>query len=398
MPESLELLLYFLGFYLAQASAFIPENSSVFRLPRLRRGMGGGTARAGGSFRLLGALPTSRSVIATRLPFSLSGDRIRCETSLRRFQPEASPQPRSFAIASLAHTEAAGRLVRVQGEPFVRTGSNEEARLLAAWLRVLSDAPERDRPRVVREVIRRSLSVVDLETRLDSAASETRRLTYLCTAYLAAIVAMAVAAAVWQPTGRVWGSAALAMSGLHVLTFVELWMTHRSLLPDAREERLEVLLGSFLFPPTLLTMPQRLRVERLSGFNPVAVARVTQDERRFRELVRRELGRLVLRDPSDREDVVRSGGAGTPDTTTGRRDVIRQVEREELTGFLDREGLSPGALFAFTTEDAAAARYCPFCLAAFTIRGESCPECRVPTFRYGGGAAVPAWNGWTDVP
>ena len=367
----MEVLLYFAAFYAWQCIKFVPAHATVF-IPRFK------SIRLldGGGFRFLNPIPSQTSVISARLPFLITRRGVQCWTPLRRFGgDQAEDYPRTVPFGALKLSHVSGSVIRIDGQPFVRTTSNAEASVFGRRLVSLARSSPEAHREAFAQVVAESLSVTELRHEFNDATETVRLLGWICDVYLIAVLVAAPILMLFYPEDRALLLLLPTVGILHVVALIELFRTHRRLFPQLRAERAELLLTCGLFPPTLLRTPQSMFSETVMGFHPAAVAGVVLGSAQAVVIFRREVARTRYRLGATIASELDSESEETPH--------LRRIQEDLLIDCAAEFGLSRQEIFEpRPRRDEHANSYCPLCLADYVSQATRCSDCLLPTVSY----------------
>jgi hypothetical protein len=160
----------------------------------------------------------------------------------------------------------------------------------------------------------------------------------------------------------------LGLVSLTITTAVFFTRAHRTLYPEAHDERFTHALTIALAPTSAMRAHDALSRPLLEVFHPLAVAGVLLNDREFRGFARRIL--LDLRHPAWPQCPNESPAAQATEQ------YFRQTLLTAAEEFLVRRGLKPEELCrAPVPGDNTSRAYCPRCEAQFTNLDGQCADC-----------------------
>jgi hypothetical protein len=325
---------------------------------------------AGGGFFLSAPLPPLGTLLVShQFPLSLS------PVGALAFVPtHVNPgwrpaQSGRFARwEQLGCIEARGRRLFLNGELFLAAATPGYARHLGAVLQRLAKLTATHREDAIVAVLRDTLDVKLIESRLGKLRSRNRALRVLCNALFFHLLLL-TPGLIWAfGFGPAWPGLLASALALTISTAICFHRAHRALYPEADDERFTHTLTIALSPASALRALDALSRPLLENFHPLAVAASLLPEHPLRTFARRIL--LDLRHPA-LPTVPNPAAEVVATEVYSRRTLLLAVE-----DVLERSGLSPDELGgAPASLDDSCRSYCPRCDAQFTAAAGQCADC-----------------------
>ncbi len=374
MGEVESLLVTLAAIYAAECLVWVPLGALTFSTLtgarwRLRQpGALAGNARGG--FVLAHPLPPlGRVLLARQFPLSLSPEGV-CAWQAAGLNGWRRP-PQSAAwmhYDDITQIASQGRKLLLNGQVFLRTGSEGYARFAASALRRIRQTPPAQRAEVIRDFFAGQLDLERVAARLQELQRRSGVLRWLANAVFVSVFAV-FPAVVWQFGLRrflLWMAAAVLVQT--TAAAILYYRAHKALMPEAAEERFSWLLTMLLAAPTAMRAHDLLARRALETFHPLAVGKVLLNEEAFRRLARE-----VLRD--QRYPIE----PACPSTAPEARAIAQwsgAAWQEALDGFLLRCQMPPAELLAPPAPQEPCHRaFCPRCRAQFVVEAGVCAEC-----------------------
>ncbi len=274
----------------------------------------------------------------------------------------------SYADIECAGTE--GKRLLLNGIPFARCATSGQAVALAAFVTQLHDTPAAERGPVIHRFLASRFDAAALSDRLAEGHAIPPMLTVLCYVLCAFLYVLIPVAAF------LIGAGLAILCSLPLVLALDIWIAclflqaHRRLYPAAREGRVSAFLSLLLCPPAAIRARDRLTLDLVESFDPVAVrlALSAVPDTAFYAAVIRDLAHPL---PSD--DVVPHGNG------------IRLARETEAWFLAEIRCLTESSLAATGLRSAelcvppphrSGEVYCPRCHALFVRAVSFCPDCR----------------------
>lgn len=269
---------------------------------------------------------------------------------------------------ALREARAAGKKLLVNGEVWLIASSASFARHLAGKLTQIARQVSAQRAATIRELARAQFDEATLQERWHAFQNAVRPVRWLSNALLG--YAFGIAPVILWLVGLKWSWHGLlfGLVTLMVATAACARRAHRTLYPDAEDERFTLTLTTALSPANAMRAHDALSRPLLETFHPLAVAKVFLSPPAFREFARRVW--LDLRHPA-----LPHVSEACPEAR-GAEIFWRDALREAAAEFLQRAGIDPAALCHPPARVEATCRaYCPRCQAQFTTAAGTCADC-----------------------
>ena len=374
MGELESLLLVLALIYLSECLVWVPRGALAFAS---WRGISFGLRPSGtwmgnqrGGLLLSNPLPPLGTVvIVPDFSLSLSPAAVYAYSSVC-LDPAGRPlqTARHLSFKEIRNVAADGRKVFVNGELFLKAASTFSARMLAELLRPLRKTPEHERAGAIKQTLDESLDTEKLSTRwreFQTRARPIRMLSNGLFVYLFLVVAPLILRFGFGQFG-LW--LLIGMLAQTITIAVLFRRAHRTLYPDAAEERLKPFLTMLLAPPAAIRAPDLLARHLLENFHPLTVAQVLCSPARFKSFARQTL--LDLRYP------LLPVCPTTEPEPLATEQWFRTARREAAEKFVQRAGLKADELTAMPgPTEPANQSCCPRCGAQFVTRTGTCADC-----------------------
>lgn len=359
------------AFYLWECTAWIRGGAVMFvRGWRRHAVMAPILGNQYGGFALAHPLPPLGAMtVAAQFPLSLSKEGVLAYVA---GTVNAAARPlqtcRFVRWTELKSIEAKGRSVRVNGELLTLAQSTIHARWLAGELRTLLKLPEAQREEGIARLIQ---STFDAEAFAKRWAEFESRASVLRLLANAALLFVFVAAPVVITRYGIVANWPMLVIGLFALTgtaAVFFYRAHRTLHPNAGDERFAQTLMVLLFSPAAMRAADMLSRPLAEPFHPLVAARVLCREATFKALAQRLL--LDLRHPR-RPLAVEGKAELAAIEENSRQQLLRAAEALVREAGVDLAELTrpPARL------DATCRAFCPRCHAQFTATDLRCTDC-----------------------
>ena len=388
MGELESLLLVLALIYLSECLVWVPRGALAFASWRGSRfglrpaGTWMGNQRGG--LLLSNPLPPLGTVfIVPDLPLSLTPAAVFAYSSVC-LDPAGRPlqTARHLSFKEIRNIAADGRKLLVNGELFLKATSTFSARWLAELLRRLRKTPEHERAAAIRQMLHESLDTEKLSARWRDFQTRVRPILILSNGlfvYLFLVVAPLILRFGFGQFG-LW--LLVGMLAQTITIAVLFRRAHKSLYPDAGEERLKPFLTMLLAPPAAIRAPDVLARHLLEHFHPLAVAQVLCSPDQFKNFARQTL--LDLRYP-----LLPVCPTNEPESLATEQ-WFRAARQGAVEKFIQRAGLKPDELTAMPgPTEPANQSCCPRCGAQFVTRTGTCSDC--------GGRALEPFKGRKSV-
>jgi hypothetical protein len=374
MGELESLLLVLALIYLSECLVWVPRGALAFDSWRgIRFGLrpsGAWMSNQRGGLLLSNPLPPLGTVIIVPdLLLSLAPAAVFAYSSVC-LDPAGRPwqTARHLPFKEIRNVAVDGRKLLVNGELFLKASSTFSARRLAESLRSLRKTPEHERAAAIKQLLGEGLDAEKLSARwrdFQTRARPIRMLSNGLFVYLFLVVAPLILRFGFGQFG-LWLLAGMLAQTITIAVLFR--RAHKSLYPDAGEERLKPFLTMLLAPPAAVRAPDVLARHLLEHFHPLVVARVLCSPDRFKSFARQTL--LDLRYP-----LLPVCPTNVPEPVAAEQ-WFRAARREAAEKFVQRAGLKPDELTAMPEPtEPANQSCCPRCGAQFVTRSGTCSDC-----------------------
>ncbi len=275
---------------------------------------------------------------------------------------------RYFPFAAVKNVTVTGKAIRIDGAPFLKTGSPYLAENLAAQLRRLAGLPQGKRTAALKELLTASLDVEAIRQRLAEFNRQSSMLRLIANVLFFYLFA-AAPYSIWRfGLANVWLRLVIGLLALTTTLAVLFYRGHRRLYTDAGDDRITHFCMILLSPATSIRAHDALARPLLETFHPIAVACVLLEPERFREFARRIV--LEIRHPC--LPVCPTDEPG-PRAVEGEARTALQAAVEK---FLEQQKIDIADLIRPPVPtDEACRSFCPRCNAQFTTTAGECADC-----------------------
>ena len=323
-----------------------------------------------GSVRVSNPLPPLGIVfIVPDLPLSLSPSAVFGYSPVC-LDPAGRPwqTARHLSFRDIRNVGVEGRKLLLNGEVFLKAASTFSARWLAELLRRLRKTPETECAAAIKQMLNACLDAEKLSARwrlFQAGARPIRILSNLLFIYLFLVAVPLILHFGFGQFGLWLLVGMLAQTTTIAILFRR---AHKSLYPDAVEERLKPFLTMLLAPPAAIRAPDLLARHLLEHFHPLAVAQVLCSPDQFKSFSRQTL--LDMRYP-----LLPVCPTNEPEPRATEQ-WFRAARQETAEKFLQSAGLKPDELTALPRPtEPANQSCCPRCGAQFVTRTGTCSDC-----------------------
>jgi hypothetical protein len=323
-----------------------------------------------GGFVFAAPLPPLGTLLtANQFPLSFSPEAVLAFVATNVNPGWRPPQSgRWLALDAVHEAKAEGKKVAVNGEVWLVAPSASYARFVAGRVLQLAKLKPVEREKAIRDGATASFDPGTVEKRWQEFREQARRLRWLSNAIVLYVFGF-VPALIWFVGLRLsWLGLLVGLLALMVATAIEFRRGHRTLYPDAEEERFTHTLTIALSPANAMRALDALSRPLLEAFHPLAVAKAFLSPADFQNLARRVL--LDLRQPALPDCPSDTASA------RGAEAFWRSALRESSEGLLKYSGIEPDELCRPPKPaEAACLAYCPRCHAQFTAAAGRCADC-----------------------
>jgi hypothetical protein len=323
-----------------------------------------------GSVRVSNPLPPLGTVfIVPDLPLSLSPAAVFAYSPVC-LDPAGRPwqTARHLSLSDIRNVGVEGRKLLLNGEVFLKAASTFSARWLGELLRRIHKTHQTERAATIKQMLNECLDAEKLSARrrlFQTRARPIRMLSNGLFLYLFLVVAPLILHFGFGQFGLWLLVGMLAQTTTIAILFRR---AHKSLYPDAGEERLKPFLTMLLAPPTAIRAPDLLARHLLEHFHPLAVAQVLCSPDQFKNFSRQTL--LDMRYP-----LLPVCPTNEPEALATEQ-WFRAARQEAAEKFLRRAGLKPDELTALPQPtEPSNLSCCPRCGAQFVTRTGTCSDC-----------------------
>jgi len=372
MSDGQALLLVLGLLYLSECLIWLPRNSVAFVSPngRLWRAVLA-SARYGnsqGALMFMNPLPPLSAVyLGHPLPVSFSPQHA-CAYISQAWTPVGRPKQTGSVVRyeDMDSVNASGKNVEVNGRLFVKCPSSHMAGQVAGILEKLASLPEPGRAEELKRILAKRFDSKGIRAAIEDCAERTRRLRALCNLLLVYLFLVAPLVAWRFGVTRALIPAAAVMLLTAAAVSVLFHRSHKLLYPAAREERITSLLKMVLCAPIAIRAVDLVSRERLSAFDPLAIASVLCQ--------RPDFGKLARRVICDLQHPIR---IALPDEDAAAAERWHRTALEDtLTEFLRESGMDVSALVKPPSpQDESCQSYCPRCECQYAVPAGECRDC-----------------------
>ena len=313
-------------------------------------------------------LPPLGTLLASHcFPFSLTP-----EAMLAYIPPSIDPARRSFQSGKhfrwdeIQSVQAQGKKILVNGQLLLKTPFPALALRLADKLNALRKTKVADRKKAIEQLLEESFDTNAIERRWKEFSDQARSLT-LAANLLFFYVFLLAPLAFWRLSFSFsWPFLLVGLLCCTLTIALQFHRIHKRFFPDDEDERFTHFIVLLLSPASAIRARDLISRPLLEFFHPLAVARVFCSEREFKKMAPEFLREL------------RYPIAGPALETAGQKteSYARELALSRLEEFLRRNSCLPDQLLQPPVRaDQSSLSYCPRCLAQFTLRGGSCPDC-----------------------
>jgi hypothetical protein len=374
MSDLQTLFLVLVLLYAWECACWVPRGSVVFstcwgwRWRMIHPGTLLGNARGGFVFACplppLGTLLTGN-----QFPLSLSPEGMLAFVATSTNPGWRPPQTGRFLrFDEIRSLESDGKRVRVNGEVWLKTTTRVFAEELVQWLRQLSRMTLEQRAAAINEVFQTGFHAQTIAQRWGELRKQVTGLRWLTNALFVYLFVLSPIVIWYFGLKLCWPGLLAGLLALTSTTAILFRRAHKSLYPQADDERFTHFLTILLSPLTAIRAIDVLSRPLLGSCHPLAIARVFCTGNAFRDYARRVL--LDVRHPCL---------PLCPTTETGqlaaelyaRTTLLQVVER-----FLKQDRIDPDNLVKPPKPaDETCLSYCPRCEGQFTTVTGTCPDC-----------------------
>jgi hypothetical protein len=273
-----------------------------------------------------------------------------------------------FLLDEIREITIRGRKVLVNGAVLLTAASVGLAHNLASELRRLVKLSPSQREATIEELVHATLDTEAVEQRRLQLGKLSRRVRWLGNTLFIYLFLFAPGL-IWQLGFKLsWLGLVGGLFVLTTATAVLFYRAHRTLYPQAGDERFTHTLTIALAPMTTIRAHDALSRPMFETFHPLALAKAFLSKSEFRDFARRVL--LDLRHPA--EPVCSNANPAARATELYARTALKQSVEE----LLKKNGFEPDELCRPPTPtDESCRAYCPRCNAQFTTPAGNCVDC-----------------------
>jgi hypothetical protein len=258
--------------------------------------------------------------------------------------------------------------VLVNGRLLVRCDSHAGALEVRRRLEILRRTTAGDRERGIEDLCRDAFDRQAFERRWIEFGKVTRPLAWVCNAYFLVLFGVAPALAFGLGLSSSWPILLFAGLTLATLTSTLFRRAHRTLYPEADDDRFTHGLVVFLSPPTAVRARDHLARSLAVSFHPLTLAMVFINDRDKRLFARRVLKELKF-------PARPTAPPGSAEATVMEASW-RERQQKAAAMLLRQSGLDPAELLRPPApQDESCRSYCPRCEAQFVKTGGVCRDC-----------------------
>jgi hypothetical protein len=231
-----------------------------------------------------------------------------------------------LAYKDITSVEVSGRDIHINGKPFVRSPSPQQAALLADFVKRLLALKEERRAEEIRTALRATFDVEGAGKQIADQSKQSITLRIFCNFAIGYLFLLAPALVWFYGITRFLLPIAVYVWLIAGSIAYIFWRLHRSLFPDARGERVGCVAKMILCPPLAIRASDVLTSQLLAVYHPLAVAALLCSEEDFRRFAKSVL--LDLRHPLAMEPM----GAGERATEQWYRAILQKLAEEFVAG------------------------------------------------------------------
>jgi hypothetical protein len=308
---------------------------------------------------LANPLPPLSPLLVVQWPgFELTPDSIRF--SSKQDEPISIP----WEKLKIAYSEFRLRC----NDTMVFKGSESEVRRYAELLQQLQRAGRGQRSQIIQEWLRKAMNTRAASHRVLLFARDSRWLRIVSNLqffFLFLVMPLGFekfgAAILWRVI--------LVLIVISIAVGLEFWTLHKTLFPDANNERFKSGITVFLSPVAAIRASDPAAHNLLGGFHPIAVAGAVLSGEEFRRFAGRQLRLCRYGEYQDKR--------------------YQQMLQQAMEQALKQKGLNPAELLRPPEPDSGCVIYCPRCLAQYTKEREQCTDCGYEKLSAFAGVAQP---------
>ena len=323
-----------------------------------------------GGFVLASPLPPLGALFVTNQPaLSFSPDGVLAFVAAN-LNPGWRPAQSGLFVkwSDVREVQARGKKILINGELLLAAATPGLARHLVSELKRLAALKPAERSSSIAQFAKTTFDTKAIESRRTEWHRHARPIRWLADVLVVYIFALAPAL-IWHfGFSLSWLWLLLGMVALTITTATLFARAHRTLYPEAHDERFTHTLTIALAPTSAMRAHDAFSRPLLETFHPLAVAKVCLDDKSFHTFARR--GLLDFRHPA-----LPHCPNDLPEAQATER-FFRQTLLAAMEEFLNALGPKPAELSrAPTPSDESSRAYCPRCEAQFTSVESVCADC-----------------------
>ena len=321
----------------------------------------------GGVALLNPLLPLASNFLAHFIPFSISPAGV-CAFTLRSFPSNSrySTTATVLTYEEISEVKTEGKYLLLNGERFVKCGSEEQAELFEKFIKKVSCEHIQIREKHICEFFAAQFSKVEALTQLTHLKSILAVLKWNCSGLFIIIYVIIPILVNLYGLNRLVIPAAIIMIVTTLFISAYYWHVHKMFYPAQLLERTSNTLKMILCPPTAIRAVDLMTLKGMSQYHPLLLAGLFLGSDSFLTFARTVI--TDLKHPL-RHEIMDSRAFA----------IISWHRTNELDAcmkFLSKEySITFYELLAPPSWDGVSSRYCPRCSCQFTTQSGECPDC-----------------------
>lgn len=233
-------------------------------------------------------------------------------------------------------------------------GSESEARRYAELLQQLQHAVRGQRTQIIQNWLRRSMNTRAAVQRVLLFTRDSRWLRIVSNLQFVFLFLLVPLGFERFGTAILW-RVILMLVVISVAVGLEFWTLHKTLFPEAGDDRFKSGITIFLSPVAAIRASDAAAHNLLAGFHPIAAAGAVLSKEEFVHFAGRQLRQCCYGEYADKR--------------------YQQMLQQAMEQALKQRGLDPEALLQAPAPEPNCIVYCPRCLAQYTKPREQCTDC-----------------------
>ena len=372
MPDDLLLLALFVLLYVSDSYFFLHKHSVAFR-----QGSGGRcqiilpSSNAGNRDRALHLLslfpPLQPIYISSLLPVSCSETGLLSYVSQTLATLGRPKQPcQEIEYANVRAIGAEGTKLLINGEPFVSCRVPDQATLIAGTVGEIVTTSGQRASSILNKMIDSALDANNVARIVAEYRRTSRPLRVICNTIFFVFFLLFPVLARWHGLGVSLIVTLVLLAVLLPSLCVFFYSLHRRFSMGSRWDRIGCVIRFIICPPCAIRANDLISRSLIAKFHPVAVALALCDKPEASAFVRK-----MLRDLQNPLHQDLNGKLSLSIDEEWRKKMIAAVERTARQSGMESQEL----LEIPRKSDPSMVTVCPRCLAQFSARFDSCPDC-----------------------